>query len=363
MTNDAGTNRTLIEDVTLCSIWVEVTHDTITEVVMNSTPLHSTPNHDLHIHESDTEQVLEATPKQGSGSTYYPIRPQGKKASKRKGSASKNDYAKYMEELDCQGELTLAREMAKFEADKAREEAKVAATERLFQANERERDLLRQEREELKEERRAQQDRDIMKEPVSMEGLPSHLVLEILSLGRLSAIDLLRLELTSRTFGGSHCLYPHKFRSLVDFAAYQLCASHSVYAKMEGDAQSELFNRCGGKWKRALRFLQSVEQSSDMVETSARNIATGPNYVLAVTDNGLVYSFGSGSNFCLGHGEQHDEFQPRAIQKFKRRGIHVVRVSAGDEHAVALYSNGFVSLRTGDKISIFYCCAWHAGPT
>ncbi|CAN6691121.1 unnamed protein product [Malus baccata var. baccata] len=338
--------------------------------------------------------------------------------------------------------------------------------------------------------------------PVSMEDLPSHLVLEILSSGRLSAIDLLRLELTSRTFGGSQCLYPHKFRSLVDFAAYQLCVSHSVYAKMEGDAQSELFNRCGGKWKRVLRFLQSVEQPSDMVETSAGNmqittgryhtllisnsslyscgaslcgvlghgsetkqcvtftrinfpspvhvvqvsashnhaafvmqsgevftcgdnssfccghkdtnrpifrprlvealkglpckqvatglnftvfltrqgrvytcganphgqlghgdtidsptpkmiempegigsivqIAAGPNYVLAVTDNGLVYSFGSGSNFCLGHGEQHDEFQPRAIQKFKRQGIHVVRVSAGDEHAVALDSNGFV---------------------
>ena len=137
------------------------------EVFMNSTPLHSTPDHVSHVHEDDAEEVPETPlPEQASGSTRYPIRPQGKKASKRKGSASKNDYAKYMEELARQGELTLAREMAKFEADKAREEAKVAATERLFQANERERELLRQEREELKEERRAQQDRDIMKEPV-----------------------------------------------------------------------------------------------------------------------------------------------------------------------------------------------------
>ena len=32
-----------------------------------------------------------------------------------------------MEELARQGELTLVREMAKFEADKAREEAKAAA--------------------------------------------------------------------------------------------------------------------------------------------------------------------------------------------------------------------------------------------
>lgn len=77
---------------------------------------------------------------------------------------------------------------------------------------------------------------------------------------------------------------------------------------------------------------------------SVVQITAGPSYVLAVTDSGAVYSFGSGSNFCLGHGEQHDEFQPRAIQTFRRKGIHVVRVSAGDEHAVALDSSGLVSL-------------------
>ncbi|KAM1729028.1 hypothetical protein ACFX12_019470 [Malus domestica] len=70
-----------------------------------------------------------------------------------------------MEELAHQGKLTLAWEMAKFEADKARDEAKDVAGKRLFQANERERDLLRQEREELNEARMAQQDCGIMKEP------------------------------------------------------------------------------------------------------------------------------------------------------------------------------------------------------
>ncbi|XP_050369480.1 ultraviolet-B receptor UVR8 isoform X2 [Argentina anserina] len=338
--------------------------------------------------------------------------------------------------------------------------------------------------------------------PVSIEDLPTHLVLEILCSGRLSAVDLLHLESTSKTFGGSQGLYPLKFRSLVDYAAFQLCVLHSVYAKMEECAKTVLFDRCDGNWKRILRFLQSVEQSSDMVETSAGNmhittgryhtllisnssvyacgsslcgvlgqgpetklcvkftrmrfpsrghvvqvsasqnhaafvmqsgevftcgdnssfccghkdtnrpifrprlveamkgipckqvvaglnftavltkqghvytcganthgqlghgdttdrptptlieflkqigsvvqIAAGPSYVLAVTENGVVYSFGTGSNLCLGHGEQHDEFQPRAIQSLKRKGIHVVRVSAGDEHAVALDSSGFV---------------------
>ncbi|KAI4322918.1 hypothetical protein L6164_022568 [Bauhinia variegata] len=338
--------------------------------------------------------------------------------------------------------------------------------------------------------------------PFSIEELPSHLILEILSSGRLSAVDLVCLELTSKTFGGNHGLYPYKFRSLVDFAAFQLCISHLIYSRMSLDAQRELNDRCGGNWKRVLRFLQSVEQSSEMVETSAGNmqittgkyhtflisnssvyscgsglcgvlghgpdttqcvaltrimlpplarvihvsashnhaafvmqsgevftcgdnsssccghkdtnrpisrprlvealkgvpckqvaaglnytifltrqgrvytcgsntygqlghgdsqdrptpkiiemldgvvsvvqIAAGPSYVLAVMENGLVYSFGSGANFCLGHGEQHNEFQPRAIQTFRRKGIHVVRVSAGDEHAVALDSKGFV---------------------
>ncbi|CAN1243199.1 Ultraviolet-B receptor UVR8 [Linum perenne] len=337
---------------------------------------------------------------------------------------------------------------------------------------------------------------------VSLEDLPSHLILDILTAGRLNAVDLVSLELTSSIFGRSPCLYPQKFRSLVDFAAFQLCISTTVYRGMELIFQKQLFERCGGNWKRLLRFLQAVEESSGMVDTSAGNmqittgryhtllisnssvyscgssltgvlghgpettqcvaftrislppfahvvqvsashnhvafvlstgevftcgdnssfccghtdtnrpifrprlveslkgvpckqvatglnttvflsrqgkvytsgantygqlghgdtlerttptivqlldtagfvvqIAAGPSYVLSVTDDGVVYSFGSGSNFCLGHGEQHNEFQPRAIQTFRRKGIHVVRVSAGDEHAVALDSNGFV---------------------
>ncbi|XP_010545810.1 PREDICTED: ultraviolet-B receptor UVR8 [Tarenaya hassleriana] len=338
---------------------------------------------------------------------------------------------------------------------------------------------------------------------ISFEDLPSHLVLEVLTSGRLSALDLVRLEMTSKIFGVSHGLYPLKFRSLVDFAAAQLCSVNPIYAGMSLDSRKELFARCDGNWKRLLGFLQSVEMASDMVETSTGNmqittgryhtllicnskvyscgsslcgvlghgpettqcvaftpisfpfpsaqvvhvsasqnhaafvlqsgevftcgdnssfccghgdtirpvfrprlvealkgipckqvaaglnftvfltregrvytcgtnthgqlghgdtldrltpkvveqlesigsvvqIAAGPSYVLAVTENGSVYSFGSGSNFCLGHGEQHDEFEPRVVQSFRRKGLHIIRVSAGDEHAVALGSNGHV---------------------
>lgn len=335
-----------------------------------------------------------------------------------------------------------------------------------------------------------------------MEDLPSHLILEILTSGRLSAVDLVSLELTSRSFRSTHGLFSLKLRSLVDFAAFQLCGSHPIYGPMSCSAQNELLHRCGGNWKRVLRFLQSVQQSSDVVETTAGNmqirsgryhtllikdsavyscgsslcgvlghgpettqcvaftqinfpsiarvthvsachnhaafvtqsgevftcgdnssfccghcdtgrpifrprlvealrevsckqvaaglsftvfltrqghvytcgtnaqgqlghgdnldrptpklveslasvgsvvqISAGPSYALAVTEEGIVYSWGSGTNFCLGHGEQHNELQPRPIQSFRRRGIHVVHVSAGDEHVVALDSSGYV---------------------
>ncbi|WZZ88084.1 hypothetical protein YC2023_116663 [Brassica napus] len=45
---------------------------------------------------------------------------------------------------------------------------------------------------------------------VSLEDLPSHLILEVLTSGRLNAVDLLSLELTSEVFGGSSGL-SHKY--------------------------------------------------------------------------------------------------------------------------------------------------------
>lgn len=73
-------------------------------------------------------------------------------------------------------------------------------------------------------------------------------------------------------------------------------------------------------------------------------IAAGASYTFAVSDDGTVYSFGSCTNFCLGHGDQHDQLAPRTIESFKRRNLHILRVSAGDEHAVALDSSGYVCL-------------------
>lgn len=71
-------------------------------------------------------------------------------------------------------------------------------------------------------------------------------------------------------------------------------------------------------------------------------ISAGPAYSLNLASDGTVYSFGSGTNLCLGHGEQRNGNQPRAISKLQNGGIHIVNVSAADEHAAALDSNGYV---------------------
>lgn len=108
--------------------------------------------------------------------------------------------------------------------------------------------------------------------PSIVEDLPLHLVLDILTSGRLSAVDLVCLELTSRTFRGNHGFFPKNFRSLVDFAAFQLCGLHPIYASLHSASQKQALDRCNGNWKRLLRFLQSVEQSSDVVQTSSGNV-------------------------------------------------------------------------------------------
>ncbi|KAL4191739.1 hypothetical protein AMTRI_Chr07g82090 [Amborella trichopoda] len=267
---------------------------------------------------------------------------------------------------------------------------------------------------------------------MSLEELPSHLLQEILNSGRLGPADLACLEASCRIFRGHQSLFPFKFRSMAEFAAFHLCSSGAIFRGMSVAARTSLVDRCGGNWKLVLRFIQSVEQASSLVETPSGNVftcgdnssiccghgevrnaifrptqvvalkgipckevatglnftvvltreghvytfgsnihgqlghgdildrptpkliesfgnlgrvvqvAAGASYTLAVTEDGTLYSFGYGANFCLGHGDQHNELQPRALHWFKRRNVHILRVSAGDEHAVALDSSGYV---------------------
>ena len=145
------------------------------ELVMHSVGLHSSPEPDTAQQEADTFEDTEEAPEQvpETQPTRHSLRPQGKKASKKKGSSSRNDYTKYMEELARQGELTMARENARDEEKTATMTALLAATEARDAAAERQREILNRENElirealhreneMLREERMAQVDRDTM---------------------------------------------------------------------------------------------------------------------------------------------------------------------------------------------------------
>jgi hypothetical protein len=96
----------------------------------------------------------------------------------------------------------------------------------------------------------------------SIEELPGHLIGEVLTSGGLAAADLARLEATCRAL-----------RPLAEYAASKLCAARAAFAAMGPAARGELLERCGGSWKKVLRFLQSVEQSSGTVETSSGSVS------------------------------------------------------------------------------------------
>jgi alpha-tubulin suppressor-like RCC1 family protein len=70
-------------------------------------------------------------------------------------------------------------------------------------------------------------------------------------------------------------------------------------------------------------------------------VATGASYTLALMDNGDLYSFGYGANYCLGHDDSASEWQPRRVALDEN--CFLTSVAAADEHSVAIDSQGQVS--------------------
>ena len=64
----------------------------------------------------------------------------------------------------------------------------------------------------------------------------------------------------------------------------------------------------------------------------------GAYHSLALTAEGAVWSWGRGYYGQLGHGDEHDQWQPKKIEAFA--GQRVVAVSAGNIHSLALTANG-----------------------
>ncbi|XP_042491172.1 ultraviolet-B receptor UVR8-like [Macadamia integrifolia] len=192
---------------------------------------------------------------------------------------------------------------------------------------------------------------------LSLQELPPHLILEILNSGRLNATDLACLEQSCWTFGGRsthHGLFPPKFRSTVDFAAFQLCTLHPLFASFPSNASDELLNRCGGNWKRVLRFLQSIKQSSSMVETSTgvMQVTTGRYHTLLIKGS-TVYCCGFNQSGVLAQGPGISLCCAMTQISFPISSSRVSHISASHNHAAFVMQSGEV-FTCGDNSNS--CC-------
>ena len=67
-------------------------------------------------------------------------------------------------------------------------------------------------------------------------------------------------------------------------------------------------------------------------------VSAGRDYGLALTADGAVWSWGFGGQGRLGHGDRRDQLLPKKVEALA--GRHVVAVSAGTDHSIALAANG-----------------------
>ena len=68
------------------------------------------------------------------------------------------------------------------------------------------------------------------------------------------------------------------------------------------------------------------------------HVACGWDHSLAVTDHGLLYAWGAGTNGKLGHGDEGDRAVPTLVASMS--GVFVVQAEAGCEHSIAISLNG-----------------------
>jgi len=70
------------------------------------------------------------------------------------------------------------------------------------------------------------------------------------------------------------------------------------------------------------------------------SIAAGFAHSVALSDEGHVYTWGSGKMGRLGHGSDSDEVLPRKIEFFSDSEVAPVAVAAGEAHTCLLRSDG-----------------------
>ena len=90
-----------------------------------------------------------------------------------------------------------------------------------------------------------------------------------------------------------------------------------------------------------LRSLVSIPTKLEEISSQGiRQIAVGAKHVLALADSGDVYTWGTGSSGQLGLGNRRSYPSPQLVFHLMRKGVR--QIATGDAHALALTYNGLV---------------------
>ncbi|XP_044259072.1 serine/threonine-protein kinase Nek8 [Tribolium madens] len=130
---------------------------------------------------------------------------------------------------------------------------------------------------------------------------------------------------------------PHK--TIIDFSIgfghyIVVTVDHCVYTWGEND-----FGQLGidsGAQKRAFATIVKSLQHEKII----RLCAAGRNFSIFLNTEGFLFSCGEGQQGCLGHGNWDSVQTPTIIEALKQEKI--VKMSCGDEHVVALSTDGKV---------------------
>ncbi|XP_058093822.1 ultraviolet-B receptor UVR8 [Magnolia sinica] len=162
-------------------------------------------------------------------------------------------------------------------------------------------------------------------------------VLHVLTGCNLDPQDLAKLEATCSFFRHPANFPPDFELSISELAALDMCQKRAIFKPMTEEERAALKQQCGGSWKLVLRFLLAGEACCRREKSQA---IAGPGHSIAVTSNGMVYSFGSNSSGQLGHGTVEEEWRPRQIRSLQ--GIRIIQAAAGAGRTMLISEAGQV---------------------
>ena len=92
----------------------------------------------------------------------------------------------------------------------------------------------------------------------------------------------------------------------------------------------------------APRIFRTLALERALTKNASRiiKVSCGSHHILALTGDGRVYSWGDGSEGCLGHGTRNDESVPRKCENLL--GDVITQLACGSHHSMFLSANNLV---------------------